>query len=247
MAGPAAHVLVASTLPDGSGAISAVALGGAGNDGAHNRSWTWETTNTTQWYVHGRANMLKLYADSRFDGYTWRSPGTDLGAFSYNSLADLAANQPASYTRTLQSPTIAGNAWSGALAFGDLWHRSPTFEMEGGLRLEANRYLSRPLVNPQVAAAFGFANDAVPNTMHLSPRLGFTWVVARGQTTNQASVYSNGTGAFYQGPYGVLRGGVGEWRAALSPTLLSGAEVATGLADASRTLTCLGSATPVPD
>ena len=137
VAGPAAHVLVVSTLPDGSGAVSAVALGGAGNDGARNRSWTWETTNTTQWYVHGRANTLKLYADSRFDGYTRWSPGTDLGAFSYNSLADLAANQPASYTRTLQSPTITGSAWSGALALGDVWRRSPTFEMEGGLRLEA--------------------------------------------------------------------------------------------------------------
>lgn len=247
IAAPAAVVMVASSFADGSGAVSSVALGGAGNDGSRNRSWTWETTNTTQWYSRGHAGTIKLYVDSRLDGYNWWSPGTDLGAFTYGSVADLAANQPASYTRTVQSPAIAGNAWSGVLALGDLWRSSATFELEGGLRLEENRYFSPPPANSKVASALGISNDAVPNTLHLSPRLGFTWAIARGQTTNQAAVYSNGTGAFYQGPYGVLRGGVGEWRSALAPTLLSGAEAATGLAGASRTVSCIGAATPTPD
>ncbi|MDE3127616.1 MAG: carboxypeptidase regulatory-like domain-containing protein, partial [Gemmatimonadota bacterium] len=247
VAGPGGSVRVASTLPDGTGGVSSLALGGAGNDGSHDRSWTWETTNTTQWFVHGPSNRLKLYADSRFDGYDRWSPGVDLGSFYYNSLADLAANRPASYTRTLVSPAIRGTAWSGVLALGDYWKKSATFQLEGGLRLEANRYLSAPDENPAVAQTFGVGNDAVPNTVHLSPRLGFTWVFGRGQTVSDNGEFFNGIGQFYQGPFGVLRGGVGEWRGAMTPTLLEGAQGATGLPGASRTLSCIGAATPVPD
>jgi Carboxypeptidase regulatory-like domain len=247
VAGPGGSVRIASTLPDGTGGVSSLSLGGAGNSGSHDRSWTWETLNTTQWFVHGTSNRLKLYADSRFDGYDHWAPGADLGSFYYNSLAGLAANQPASYTRTLMSPAIRGTAWSGVLALGDYWKKSPTFQLEGGLRLETNRYLSAPAGNPAVVQAFGLRNDAVPNTLHLSPRLGFTWVVGHGQTVNSIGMIGNGVGSFYQGPYGVLRGGVGEWRGAMTPTLLEPAQGATGLPGASRTLTCIGSATPVPD
>ncbi len=246
-AAPGGQVLVGSTLPDNTGAVSSLTFGGAGTTGSHAHSWTWETTNTTQWYVHGRANTLKLYGNSRFDGYESRSPGANLGTFSYNSLAELAANSPASYTRTLAAPATSGGEWSGVLALGDFWRKSPTFELEGGLRFEGNHFLTTPALNPAVADAFGVRNDAVPNTLHLSPRLGFTWVLGHGQTMRNVGEYGNGTGMFYQGPYGVMRGGVGEWRSILAPSLLAGPGAATGLPGATQTLTCIGSATPAPD
>lgn len=245
--GPSGNVLVGSTLPDGSGALSSLALGGAGNDGSRQQSWTWETTNTTQRYVHGPANQLKLYADSRFDGFDNRSAASNFGEFSYNSLADLAANQPASYTRALRSPSTSGGAWYGALALGDEWRKSPQFAMQGGLRLEGNRYLDTPDVNPAVARAFGLRNDAMPNTLHVSPRVGFSWVLARNQELRSAMVYGDNGGSYYQGPYGMLRGGIGEWRGALDPAMVAGPQSATGLQDGSQTLTCIGSATPTPD
>ncbi len=114
------------------------------------------------------------------------------------------------------------------------------------MRLEANRFLSAPAFNPAVRETFGARTDHAPNAVHLSPRLGFTWVygAADGNTARSAM---SALGTRFQGPTGVLRGGIGEFRNLLPPTLFSEAALATGLPGGARRLVCLGPAVPTPD
>ncbi|MBV9773029.1 MAG: carboxypeptidase regulatory-like domain-containing protein, partial [Gemmatimonadetes bacterium] len=65
---PEGQVAVSSSFADGTGGISSLAFGGNGGMDSDRRSWTWETTNTTQWYDLGNRHRVKVYAQSRLDG-----------------------------------------------------------------------------------------------------------------------------------------------------------------------------------
>lgn len=241
---PSGSVLVASSFPNATGGLTALAFGG--NDAllTHTRKWTWETTSQTEFYAQGRqTHRVKLNADSRFDAESQQLSSNSLGSYFYNSLADLAANQPASFSRTLRTPTANGSVWNGFVAAGDLWRVSPNLQLMYGARLEANRYTSAPALNPAVQSTFGFRTDAVPNTVHLSPRIGFTWVRQPGDN----GIMLNRVGEFRFGPPSYVRGGIGEFRNILGADLLTNASIATGLPGALQSVTCVGPAIPVPD
>jgi hypothetical protein len=241
---PSGSVLVASSFPDATGGLTALAFGGNGALLTDTRRWTWETTSQTEFYAQGReAHRVKLNFDSRFDAESQQRSSNSLGSYSYNSLADLAANQPAIFTRTLSTPTAHGSVWNGFLAVGDLWRVSPDLQLMYGARLEANRFTSAPASNPAVQSAFGLRTDAVPNTVHLSPRIGFTWVRRAGGNDFMASR----VGEFRFGPPSYVRGGIGEFRNFLGADLLTNASIATGLPGAVHSVTCVGPAIPVPD
>jgi len=140
---------------------------------------------------------------------------------------DLAANRATSFTRTLSSPARTGGEWNGFASIGDLWRVSPTFSLLYGARIEANAFTSAPAYNPAVEQAFGARTDHAPDTWHASPRLGFTWV--RRNPGNNGALSINRIGAFNLGPTSYLRGGIGEFRNLLAPSLLSGASVASRL------------------
>src|SRR6185369_7874057 len=160
------------------------------------------------------------------------TPGANtLGGFSYNSLADLAANTPASFTRVLNAPERHGAAWNGFLAVGDLWRASPSLQLAAGLRAEGNAFADKPAYNAEVETLFGARTDFAPNTLHLSPRLGFTW----------NHLGKNGR------PTATIRGGIGEFRNLIDIGLLATPSVSTGLPGGATQLTCIGSAVPVPD
>jgi hypothetical protein len=40
--------------------------------------------------------------------------------------------------------------------------------------VEGNRFLTAPRANPAVDSLFGHSTTTVPNTFHVSPRVGFT-------------------------------------------------------------------------
>lgn len=244
---PSGRVLVASSFPDGTGGLTSLNFGGNGGLLADTRRWTWETTSETQFYARGRrAHRVKFNADSRLDGISQETPANSLGAFAFNSLADLDANQPASFTRSLNNPLLTGSVWNGFLAASDLWRISPSFQLLYGARLEGNRYTSSPAFNPSVETTFGLRTDHAPNTAHLSPRIGFTWV--RHSPNNRGTgIQFNRVGQFHFGPVSYIRGGIGEFRNILPASLLTGASAATGLPGGLQSITCLGSATPVPD
>ena len=114
-----------------------------------------------------------------------------------------------------------------------------------GLRLEGNAFTKTPISNPDIERTFGVSNSNAPNSIGLSPRIGFNWYYTSQRPVLGLSVNPNGV--FYTVPKGVIRGGIGEFRQTLDPTLLSDATVLTGLPGAVRRLSCFGPAVPSAD
>jgi hypothetical protein len=229
---PDGRVLVTSALDDGTTGVTPLAFGGNSSMHADTRQMTWESLGELQLFPASFArHRVKVSADSRLDTYTQDLVGNQLGAFSFNSLADLAANAPASFTRTLNAPIRTGGEWNGYAALGDLWRATQNLQLIYGARLEGNAFTSAPAFNPAVESTFGARTDATPSALHVSPRLGFT--------LNRPG----GAGK----PSGSIRGGIGEFRNLLDPALLAAPSVTTGLPGGLTRVTCIGSAVPTPD
>jgi hypothetical protein len=107
-----------------------------------------------------------------------------------------------------------------------------------GLRLDANQFLDHPAANPAIASRFGARTDFTPSVADLSPRVGFFRAFG-----DLGTIGVPGFGT----PWGSIRGGIGLFRNDVPATLIAPALLATGLPDAVRRLTCVGSAVPVPD
>jgi hypothetical protein len=241
---PNGKVLVASSFPDGTGGLTSLDFGGNGTLPGTTNKWTWETTSATDFYLSGRdAHRVTAKADSRFDGIRQEANANSLGTYSFSSLGDLAANSPSSFSRSLDAPPLHGSVWNGFVSIGDLWRKSSTFQLLYGARFEANRYTSQPEYNPAVESTFGVRTDHVPNTIHVSPRVGFTWV----RKPAGPGISMSQLGQFSTGPTTYIRGGIGEFRNIFAANLLTQASIATGLPSGLQSLTCLGAATPTPD
>lgn len=245
---PDGRVLLSSSFGDGTTSIAS--LGFAGNSGleSHSRTVTWQTTSETHFFWRGRAaHRGKLYAESRLDQYSQELSGNRLGSVSFNSLADLQANQPASFSRTLSTPMKSGGEWGGALAASDQWSKTDRFTILYGVRAEANVFTSAPAYNQLVETAFGVRTDHAPNGWHVSPRIGFNWLTTRMARRAGTSGYGSNMGSFISMGRGVVRGGVGEFRQYPEPTLLADASIATGLPTGTQRITCVGPAVPTLD
>ncbi len=244
---PGGNVLVASTLPNGSSSLNAVAFGGNSLLSSDVRTWSWETINQTTFIPARFGTMpLHLYLQSRFTGFDQSLAANRLGRFDFASLADLAAGRPSAFTRTLDAPDRAGAEWIGAAAVGGTWTvGGGRVVYTGGARLDANAFMTAPRYNADVDRVFGARTDHMPNDVGVSPRLGFTWFY-NGRKGPDFSSISNGTSTWYRGTSSI-RGGVGEFRDVLPATLVSDAIGNTGLADATRQLRCVGAASPIPD
>ena len=241
---PDGQVLVASSIPGGVDGLSNLQFGGNGSLDSYSRQYTWESIGSLQAYAPAKQpHRLKLDGDVRLDGYDQHATTNPFGSFAYNSLADLEAGNPASFSRTLNDPLRTGSEWNGFASLGDSWRVSPTFQLLYGLRAEANRYNETPAYNPAVEQDFGLRTDHAPDTWGLSPRIGFTWLHRPGGN----GFMINPLGSFTLGPATYVRGGVGLFRNMLQPTLLSNAMVTTGLPGGIERITCLGAAAPTPD
>jgi len=245
---PDGRLLLTSNFSDGSAGVSSLSF--AGNSGLQStaQTITWQTTSETQFFWRGLATHRgKTFAESRLDGFSQDPAANRLGSYSFNSIADLQANKPASFTRTLSTPSRSGGEWSGVVGASDQWAPTNRFSLLYGARLEANRFTSAPAYNPQIEATFGARTNQAPNTWHLSPRVGFNWLLTQRSQTANSSMTFMPLGQFYNLPRGVFRGGIGEFRQLLEPALLADASVSTGLPTAVRRITCVGSAIPAPD
>jgi hypothetical protein len=242
---PDASVLVASRLANGVGGLTQLQFGGNGDVGISSSDWTWETISELQLYPAQRsAHRVKLTAEMRLDGFHSDVTANRLGTFRFNSLADLAAARPTSFSRVLFDPTRTGGEWTSYLAASDLWRVGPTFQLLYGARLEGNMFTDAPAYNPLVDQTFGARTDVAPANLHISPRLGFTWT--RRGAANNGAIAIKQFGQFNSGPTGYVRGGIGEFRNTPPAGLLSNAIAETGLPGSTRTLTCLGPAAPTP-
>jgi hypothetical protein len=242
---PGGSVLVTSDLDDGSQSANYLQFGGSSTATRSSR-WRWEGSNEISFSLaKALAHRMKIFTQAQLDGY--RDPQTSsLGVFSYNSLADLQANTPASYSRTLLSPARSGGEASGAFAIADYWTKSPSLAFVFGPRLEWNAFTRTPLDNPEIERLFGARTSTAPNNVHISPRFGFSWLYP-GRRALGTTMAASQLATIYPPPKGVLRGGIGEFRAPYSPTLLSSAIAATGLPGSTALrLSCVGAAVPTP-
>jgi hypothetical protein len=240
---PTARVRVLSQLDPADPVTGSLAIGGNPSSSATTSGGLWETVGYVHFYA-GNAHKMKLYGRSKFDEVTTGS-ASSFGAFAYNSLGDLESNRPASFTRTFAGPARSASSWLGAFSVGDLWQISPTFQLQPGVRFEANRFLTTPVENPAIATAFGVSNTNMPNTFRASPRLGFAWTYRQDRITQPYG--SNAVGRILLPPLGVLSGGIGEFRNDLSAGSALGPISSTGLPDGAQQITCIGAAVPTPD
>ena len=155
------------------------------------------------------------------------------GMFTFNSLADLENDQPASFTRTL-APAIARGARSiprsiSATRGGRAARCSSITECASrARRTEARRPRTRSSTPRSDCARTIF-----PSEVHLSPRVGFTWTLGQG-----------GLGA----PTTIIRGGAGEFRSLDADRRSSRRPRARRVSTGSESqLVCIGSAVPTPD
>ncbi len=244
---PAGRVLLAaepSGVQNNASSITPITFGGYDALPGDLTQGTWETHASMDFFprMHS-AHHLTLTSDSRFD---WVRQSTDVaspGAFTFLTASDVAANRPASFTRTFAVPAGTGKEWNSFIALGDLWRKSDSFQLLYGARLEANRFVGRPAYNPEIASLFGVRTDHLPNTVGVSPRIGFTWI-RRG---NRGGYATTPLGDFIRIPTGYVRGGIGEFRGLLSPLLASGVSTLAGLPAGAQSLTCIGPATPTPE
>ncbi|HEY4306333.1 MAG TPA: carboxypeptidase-like regulatory domain-containing protein [Gemmatimonadaceae bacterium] len=242
---PDGRVRVQSDFNDLAGAAPTLSFGGNGAIANDATQWTWESSADVQLYARSTpAHRIKLSGDVRLDGFTQDATPNANGTFFYNSIGDVQAGTPASFSRTLSSPGRSGMEWNAFGAASDLWRINPAWQVMYGARLEGNVFADAPAYNPEVDRLFGARTDYTPTQLHISPRFGFNYNRS-GQVRN--STIANPLGRFNGTTPGVLRGGVGEFRSFTPPALISNAIASTGLSGAESRVACLGAGVPTPD
>lgn len=228
---PAGRVVVSSILSDGATGVSTLQFGG--NSGLPQNASTrlLETSDELSRLTTSGGHRVKLGGllneERTFSGVI----PNQFGTFTFNSLADFSAQRPASFTRTLFAQDRQARTINGAVYLGDAWRRSPELQLTYGLRMETSSYADAPAYNPQVEQLFGRRTDRFPSEIHVSPRIGFTYLVRAEEGP----------------PLVTLRGGVGEFRGKAPSQLFSLATDATGLTTGQSQIFCVGGSVPTPD
>ncbi len=243
---PGASVLVLSPVEDTSADVATIQLGGGSVGLGSTSRWTVEGSNETVWNTNGKKNHFKAMLWGRVDGLSESAISNPFGTFGFNSLADLAAGNADSYSRTLAEPARSGTVWNAAGAVGRQWAPSRFFSTIYGVRLEADGFASAPARNSLLESALGVRSDVAPVRFNLSPRIGFTYTYSK-ERSNGTGSHNDPVGTYYRPATGTLRGGIGEFRDLLKPDVLANAIGATGLANGTSLLSCVGAAVPTPD
>jgi len=242
---PAASVLVRSTGTTGSD-VTSLLLGGGSFFATDDSRWTVEGSNQTIWNAGGRKHRFKALLSGRADGLSQQGIPNSFGSYTFNSIDDLVANHPASFSRTLSQPGRSGSVWNTAAAIAHNYIPSRTFSVLYGLRFESDGFFDAPARNTGLEQALGVETGAAPSRIHVSPRAGFSYTYSKdrenGSGTNQSNI-----GRFYRTTVGVIRGGIGEFRDLLRPGILADAMGANGLAGGTTTLSCVGAVVPTVD
>jgi hypothetical protein len=237
---PGGRVRATSTFDDGTSAVANLAFGG--NPGIDTRQGQVMVQGQNQLSLFSANNKhrIKLTSELRHENADQRLALNTLGTFTYNSIADLQANAPASFTRNLAPRQRDISQLVGGISLGDSYRRTEKLQLTYGVRVDGSRYLGSPAPNPSLDTLFGVRNDRLPNRLYVSPRAGFSWTY--GSAPEIASFF----GA-QRGPRAVIRGGVGLFQNLPGTNLVASALDNTGLPSAVQQITCVGTATPVPD
>src|SRR5439155_15969622 len=133
---PTARVDVASPLSNGGQDVATLTFGG--NSAAPQRTddRMLELTDELSWLSGDTKHRVKLGSYlNRIRGHDDQTPN-QLGTFTFPSLAALAADSPATFTRPFAPQDVDGTAWNAALYAGDAWHAAPGLHLMYGVRVE---------------------------------------------------------------------------------------------------------------
>ena len=89
--------------------MSSLLFGGSPNLNTASTNASLAANNTMSWFSNDNRHRVKLTSELRRDEFSQNVTFNQYGSFSYNSLADLQANTPASFTRTLSPRTRTGS------------------------------------------------------------------------------------------------------------------------------------------
>ncbi len=240
---PTARVRVLSSLDTAEPVTGSLTLGGSATAPSTTTNALWETVGYFNFFAG--QHKMKLYARSKLDRVEVGASAGSSGTFTFNSLADLEDNRPAAFSRAFGVPSNSAAAWLGAFSVGDLWQVSRSLQLQPGLRIEANHFLSSPARNAALESALAITNATTPGGIHASPRLGFAWTWRQDRFVRPYG--STGVGRIAFPALGTLSGGIGEFRNDLGVSSVLGPITSTGLLTGPRQLTCVGSAVPVPN
>ncbi|MEO7362275.1 MAG: hypothetical protein ABI120_18235, partial [Gemmatimonadaceae bacterium] len=237
---PNGNVRINSVLPDGSSAVRVLTFGGNPTLESSALTKNFEANNDLIWYAGNNRHSIKLTSSGRYETFSNDQSANLLGTFTFNSLGELQARQAAAFSRTLSAPRREGSQLSGAMSLGDSWLVKTGLQVQYGFRVDANRFLDTPDVNPLVEQKLGISNTEVPNKIYVSPRVGFQWYYG-----SQSQIqYTPGAA---RPPRAVVQGGFGMFQNVQGATLLSTAVNNTGLAGSTQQITCVGPAAPSPN
>jgi hypothetical protein len=227
---PQARVRVSSVLESGATGISTLGFGG-GSVASHATTDAWEASDELS-LVLGTSHRVRVGGVLTSTDNRQTTGANQYGTFTFNSLEDLAAGRPASFTRTLAQQERQSGGLNGALYVGDSWRASDRLQLTYGTRVESSWVSALPEYNPVVEETFGRRTDRIPSELAFTPRVGFSYTLSPSQGGP---------------PAGVIRGGFGAFRAAPAWSLFSAARDLTGLPGGQSQLRCVGEAVPVPD
>jgi hypothetical protein len=233
------NVIVNSTFPDGTSGVQSIVFGGTSASTSTTNNSV-DLTNQLSWFSANNKHRVKVTSEVRRDGYSLDQATNAFGTFTFNSLSDLEANRPASYTRQLTPTHASGGEWIGGFSLGDSYRRNPDLQIVYGARFDANRYEQVPALNSDLLNILDVRNDHLPNGVYVSPRVGFSWTYG---TAPQIGAFEGAARL----PRAVVRGGIGIFQNSLSASLPSQAFVNSGLQGGQQQVTCVGDATPIPD
>ena len=239
---PFGRVQVLSELPDGKQGLANLSFGG--NPALFPRSdqTVFEATNETSMILAEGKHRVKLGGLVNRSAYAQDVGFNRFGTYTYNSLADLEAGRPATFTRTLVAPVREGAAWNSALYLGDTWRPTGELQLTYGVRAEMSRFEGAPGNNALAEQVFGVRTDRIPVDRAVMPRLGFSWSPGATQTQGAGQQF----GPFGSGRF-TVRGGAGLFRDAPNQQLFASAQGATGLAEGERQVFCVGAGLPLPN
>ncbi|MBC8088608.1 MAG: carboxypeptidase regulatory-like domain-containing protein [Phycisphaerae bacterium] len=236
---PAGMVRVASALDDGSSGITGLSFGGSRVQRTRNTSTTVTAENQLSWFSLNNKHGIKLTSSARYENFARDLTANELGTFTYNSLVDLNTDKPFVFTRLLAPRRSTSRQLIAGVSLGDTYKPRADLQLQYGVRVDGNRFLSRPELNGVLLSALNANNARVPNRLYVSPRVGFSW------TYGEAAQLAVANG-FVRGPRAVVRGGVGVFQNLPSADIAGSALANTGLPDAIQQLMCVGDAAPTP-
>ena len=228
-AAPSGVVNVQSAI-NGKQQLTQLQFGGNGALPRATHNTLQEASNELSWLTEDGAHRLKLGVLANRDRTEISGVNNRYGVFVYNSLADFQTNTPSVFARTLSGTDRNTGSDNGAVYLGDAWRKSQSLQFVYGARLEGSHFPGAPAENPAVFSAFGRHTSSFPNEVHVSPRVGVTYLIG-----NVAGV-----------PTGNIRAGFGEFRGRVPSQLVGYVAQNNGLAGGQTQLVCVGPAVPTP-